>query len=82
MHSHRISMAVKRKHHNHSRLLYNQEYNTAPLLYSQYKFNHAYSHKIEHYDWEDDYWVVKRSTGWKTHKNRHQYDMKVKRRNE
>lgn len=69
--SHRTKFNHKRKHHNHSRLIYNQAYNES--LDHAYPFRHCCSVKHECYDYEDDYWVVTRSTGWKSHKYRKQW---------
>lgn len=68
----------KRKHHNHSRLIYNQAYNISHAEFKEYPFRHNCSVKKECYDFEDDYWVVKRSTGWKTHKRRRQWGQYVR----
>lgn len=73
MHSHHTSMTRKRKHHNHSRLIYNQAYNMSHTEFKEYPFRHNCSVKKECYDWDDDYWVASRSTGWKTHKQRRQW---------
>lgn len=70
--SHRTKLTHARKQHNHSRLLFYQTYNES-LDLRNYPFRHPCSVHREHRDWADDYVVVNRSTGWKTHKYRKQY---------